>query len=370
MEILQQMVRVTQMRGSQSGGLITFNKSLFGSEGVRTRVVNGKRGDLASKLIKAFSRDVWMSERSSGILKEDSGTKVFAGHTRFATTSKATLAGTHPHRWSPSVRHAVWQHFPGGGIQMTVKGVETFVCHNGDLDFYEVHGTTYPLEDVRDFVEAATGVPCPTPVDSVVIAGLIELLRTKGIWLLSLRYALLFRTAGRTLKSRAPSAANLAVVSDVFTQVFQSCLSTRKGRPTGWFSTPEGRSALSGAVLSRLNASQTAALLHLPEQDEETGTLAGLVSHTVDAFYDNDLLHSVREFLQYARGSFGLSVNCSLDVSREIVLAAKGQTMSVAFYPRSKLVLWGSEAAAVKVSRPRPRDPCICCVESRASHAF
>lgn len=57
----------------------------------------------------------------------------------------------------------------------------------------------------------------------------------------------------------------------------------------------------------------------------------------------------MREFLRCARGSFGLSVVSSLDTQREIVLAAKGQTMSVAFYPRSKTVLYGSEQAAVKV---------------------
>ena len=29
--------------------------------------------------------------------------QIFAGHTRFATTSKASLDGTHPHQWTPKV---------------------------------------------------------------------------------------------------------------------------------------------------------------------------------------------------------------------------------------------------------------------------
>eukprot|EP00951_Prasinocladus_malaysianus_P047234 scaffold649511_cov28-Prasinocladus_malaysianus.AAC.1 len=80
----------------------------------------------------------------------------------------------------------------------------------------------------------------------------------------------------------------------------------------------------------------------------EDPTLHQLTEATVDAFYDNDLLHAVQEFVRNARGSFGLSVTCSLDASMEMVLAAKGQTMSVAFYPRTGMVLYGSEQAAVK----------------------
>ena len=29
------------------------------------------------------------------------GPRIYAGHTRFATTSKATMDGTHPHQWTP-----------------------------------------------------------------------------------------------------------------------------------------------------------------------------------------------------------------------------------------------------------------------------
>ena len=39
----------------------------------------------------------------------------------------------------------------------------------------------------------------------------------------------------------------------------------------------------------------------------------------------------------------------ALDAPAEVVLAARGQSMSVAFYPSAGLVAFGSEAAATKV---------------------
>ena len=50
-ELLKTMVRVTMMRGAQSGGVVTYVPSGGGSKGstgVRSRVVNGKRTDLSA----------------------------------------------------------------------------------------------------------------------------------------------------------------------------------------------------------------------------------------------------------------------------------------------------------------------------------
>ena len=41
----------------------------------------------------------------------------------------------------------------------------------------------------------------------------------------------------------------------------------------------------------------------------------------------------------------------SMDAHRQAVMAAKGQTLSVAFYPRKGVICYGSEQAAVKVSQ-------------------
>ena len=84
--------------------------------------------------------------------------------------------------------------------------------------------------------------------------------------------------------------------------------------------------------------------------DIEQGDLGRFVRATVDAFFDNDLLHSMRTFLENAKGSFGLCLTTSMDAHRQVAFAAKGQTTSVAFYPRKGVVCFGSEQAAVKVS--------------------
>ena len=67
-----------------------------------------------------------------------------------------------------------------------------------------------------------------------------------------------------------------------------------------------------------------------------------------------------------AKGSFGLCVSSSLDAHRQLVVAARGQTLSVACYPRSGIVLWGSEQAAVKAAmQVLHRQPAIgCCSEA------
>ena len=50
-----------------------------------------------------------------------------------------------------------------------------------------------------------------------------------------------------------------------------------------------------------------------------------------------------------AKGSFGLVISHSLDSSNEVVVAARGQTMAIAFYPQMGCALFGSEATATKV---------------------
>ena len=47
---------------------------------------------------------------------------------------------------------------------------------------------------------------------------------------------------------------------------------------------------------------------------------------------------ATRLFLRGAKGSFGLCVNSSLDAHRQLVLAARGQTISLAVYPASRII--------------------------------
>lgn len=170
------MIRITMMRGAQSGGVVTYVRNgSKGVKGLRSRVVNGKRTDLSKLIIKKLAGD----QRFAPLID---GPRIYAGHTRFATTSKATFDGTHPHQWTPPENIRVWRRSANGDWTCKVESVENFICHNGDLDAFEVADITHPLEALMPWLERANHCACPSPVDSCGVAGLIDILRCQGVW--------------------------------------------------------------------------------------------------------------------------------------------------------------------------------------------
>ena len=113
-DILQKMIQVTMMRGAQSGGVVTYLTDGWGDEhggmfGARARVVNTKRGDLSVGVrTKLDVEEKKAAER--GLALRGRG-RLYVGHTRFATSSKATFDGTHPHQWSPRMMVRIWTGF-------------------------------------------------------------------------------------------------------------------------------------------------------------------------------------------------------------------------------------------------------------------
>ena len=176
LKILKEMIRITMMRGAQSGGVVTYaTKSGLGFKGIRSRVVNGKRTDLSELIVAKLQGD----QRGAPLLD---GPRIYAGHTRFATTSKATFDGTHPHQWTPPEPLNVWRRSEEGKWTQKSEAVENFICHNGDLDAFEVRGVTHPLEVLMPWLEKVNHSPCPSQVDSCGVAGLIDLVRCQGVW--------------------------------------------------------------------------------------------------------------------------------------------------------------------------------------------
>ena len=110
--LLEKMIEVTMMRGAQTGGVISWihrgstKGGIANNKGIRCRVVNGKRTDLSKKLRAKLNNDICTTNGGS----IESSIRLMLGHTRFATTSKATFDGTHPHRWSkPEIRRVFSQ---------------------------------------------------------------------------------------------------------------------------------------------------------------------------------------------------------------------------------------------------------------------
>lgn len=121
-------------------------------------------------------------------------------------------------------------------------------------------------------------------------------------------------------------------------------------------------------------SARTTAASHGSRGSASAGPAGAMAEEAVRAFFDGTLHVAAQLILQRAAGSFGLTFSHSLDAGGavapraadthaagrpaggltggEVVVCAKGQTMSVAFYPQLGLVLFGSEAAATKAAMP------------------
>lgn len=378
--------------GAQSGGVVTFEPSTSSSSsasqspvlrGIRSRVVNAKRTDLSkgvrakietdnasvlSNKLRGWNGDPFNCDNDKGRL-----VRGFFGHTRFATSSKASFDGTHPHQWSP---RAVFSVFPfqsssasSGTVGSTVLapksqdlGVENFITHNGDFEFYKINGKYYDTEAIQQFLVKALRVPMPATVDSAAIAGMMDLLRCQGCFALSARYALSFELGGSSARANPmdpsieyPTIEDYKEIGAVFEKVLTEFVAGRGIKSLEDVSaSEEERAQLVMNVkdafqpLVNLKTSALSSLASFVSFDVESGDLAQFIKATVDAFFDNDLLHTMRTFLENAKGSFGLCVTTTLDAHRQVCFAVKGQTLSVAFYPRKGVICYGSEQAAVK----------------------
>jgi hypothetical protein len=357
LDILEKMVQVTMMRGAQSGGVVTFQPSRSsgtsnnGMTGIRCRVLNQKRTDLSKVVRRKIERSV--------NLRRNGDVAFLAGHTRFATSSKATFEGTHPQRWTPptvrrvydfNVPHAHPPHGGGGGggggtrasaaaataaseqhefVPHAVR-VENYITHNGDFDFYNVNGTTYDLEVIQDFLKIVLG-PMPATVDSCAVAGMVDLLRTKGCFALSARYVICLglKTSKMQADTDFPSYSLFEKIGTVFEEVLGEMLKATQFEEIG--ETAKVRHSFALRVLTRLEARSGDLLMASLKKyftDEEGGSsLLTFCLETIHAFFDNDLFMTTKVFLKNAKGSFGLCVTSSLDANRQICMAARGQTV-------------------------------------------
>ena len=180
--VLRRMMQTTMLRGAQSAGIVSFAKRRWRAHvyvAKRVRVVNGKRTDLCDLLLP--------SRFSIGSVPT-----LYSGHTRFATSSRASMEGCHPHSWSPAIWQTEWVYSHAKGTyEARHSNVEAFVTHNGDLDFIELNGREYTLSEVQQLLPRVLHQPLPSTTDSACLAGLFELLRTRGLWLPSVRHGLL-----------------------------------------------------------------------------------------------------------------------------------------------------------------------------------
>ena len=116
----------------------------------------------------------------------------FLGHTRFATSSGPSVRDTHPHRFSVKEQVKIWRCGADGWFS-TLENFELYVTHNGDLDYMEELDSKVlrTHKEVGIWLQVVLQMSNIPGCDSIKVAGMLELLRTKGIWKHSLRLAAL-----------------------------------------------------------------------------------------------------------------------------------------------------------------------------------
>ena len=336
LDCLEHMVQVTMMRGAQSGGVVTYESSATGMSGKRIRVVNKKRTDLSQELRKRISLP-------SKVLPQ--GVPFLQGHTRFATSSLSTLAGTHPHQWTPPSTICIYDF---EAKSFGKKNVENFVTHNGDFDFYVLNGRSYDVENVMAWLGIILKTPAPTMVDSLGIAGMIDILRCQGSFVLAARYALSMGLTSCTMDldwRPFPTKKHFDRIGTIFEECWNKIMAEEVQK--------QGEEVLTlchtDSITFRSKVAMAANQIFLkrvdllkPLQDyanlsldEEGATsVQAFCMVTVHAFLDHDLFFATRTFLEHAKGSFGLVVSSSLDAHRRLVMAARGQTVRMFFDTR------------------------------------
>jgi hypothetical protein len=344
--LFERLGQVTDLRGQQAGGV-----AVMGACGrfIGRKVVNPKRGNLTRVLLGAFERRS-MLRRFAGARPRPEILHLIA-HYRYGTSSGPSVVETHWHRWLPPRRVPVWT-LDGTRMLRRRRVVESLITHNGDFDAWETtSGGRMDQVRVGEWLAAILGEGNPARGDSPKIAGLMDLLLTQGQWLPSLRLAYALRTGG------ALPQAQLAVLAKTFEQVFAAWLDGALDNVTGGHERPvlatcndlgEVYAQNPRAIQQLVDALRQAALAMSRDWPEEAKQWrAQIVGRTVHAFFNNDLFRATRLFMEHAQGTFGLVTTSSLQPG-VVVLAADRQPLFVGADPRRGLLVYASEAAALK----------------------
>lgn len=331
-ERLRTMGLQTEIRGAQAAGALVLVGDRQGTPNfVAHKLVNAKRGHLTTALEAGFLRCRRQAARvgcrplTTGLLA--------AYHYRFGTSSPPALIETHWHSWCPAQRRLLWSR-EGGRWSSAWLTVEHRITHNGDFESYQLASAELEFSDVGRWLERVLHQRHAAVGDSPKIAGLMDLLITQGDW-----YAAVRLGAQQLFPhdAVAPSSAELERWTACFEASFRSVLEAQP-----WTTFDSGDPAveqLADLILLRL-ADDVRLRRHSPE------LLCRWIVASIEAFLHNDPCRAVMQFMELARGSFGLVVVSSTWPDR-VVLASLGQPITVGFDPAAALAVYASEPAAV-----------------------
>jgi hypothetical protein len=331
-ERLRTMGLQTEIRGAQAAGALVLVGDRHGDPRfVGHKLVNAKRGQLTAALETSFGRRRREAARaghrplSAGLLA--------ACHYRFGTSAPPEVIETHWHGWCPAQRRLLWSRQAGRWVSAW-RNVEHRITHNGDFERFQLATAELEFTAVGRWLERVLHQHHAAVGDSPKIAGLMDLLITQGDWYAAVRLA---SQHVFPHDSTAPASVELERWSVAFEAGFGAVLAEQP-----WTALDPGDPSvqrLSDLIQLRL-ADDVRLRRHGPE------LLRRWIDATIEAFLHNDPYRAVTQFMELARGSFGLVVVSSTWPDR-LVLASLGQPITLGFDPAAALATYASEPAAV-----------------------
>ena len=351
LDIALQMGRETEVRGEQAGGGLVIGKNGNFTVFVGKKIVNRKRGNLTQSLETAFAA-IRNRAIAAGVKPLESST-IGVWHYRYATSGTApSVLETHWHEWMGARNQEVWQ-FTGREWICETKNVHHRITHNGDFNSWQIFNRQIDNTTLGLWLERVLHTPNATQGDSSKIAGMMDLLVTKGRWYPSVRlaYQQVIATAiedafsGEKPTANAPNTApskdNLNIWAQICDRVLTEELANLKR---------SNSSKLDPASLKLSTSLQQNLIRALKSHSSTLGWsqlhLTSFVQFALQTFFDNDLYRATQIFISRAQGSFGLVTTSTLEES-ELVLCAKGQPITVGFNWSEGYMVYASDPAAV-----------------------
>ncbi len=345
--IYYQMGRETEIRGEQAGGGLVIaqnqDKQLVF---VGDKLVNRKRDNLTNSLERAFAL-VRQKSQNNGIAPLEM-TTTGVWHYRFGTSGPPAIIETHWHEWMSARVERVWE-FTEGQWVCRDKNINHRITHNGDFDAWTLYNQEVSNEALGLWLERALHTYNYALGDSPKIAGMIDLLVTKGMWYASARLAYHLAGAdsiessfdGQTPHRDAPNTAATILKLSNWAKVFENTFMLYRKL----LAAPD--SPACNQYLYRLEQD----VLQVIAKDDMISQWSwqkrvNFVRTAIHAFFHNDLNLATKTFMAGAIGTFGLVVVSTLEKER-LVIGAKGQPMSIGFNKQDNYMVYASEPAAV-----------------------
>jgi len=368
--LLSRVLDIVEMRGAQAGGFITFLSA--GADRImtfRSRTVKTKRGHLGKMMFGKFQSSLTSTSRWSTLFcccrrRPRTLPVILAqGHSRFGTSSAPAVVETHPHQWLGPHMETVWTCDEKTG-KWTKKTTEVCVTitHNGDFDGWNVFDEHVPNGTLGEWLSRLFYYNNDAKGDSPKAAGLMDFLITKGMWAPAVRFAFVrvvqkhvdqasgWNVLQPGAQNVMPKPAIYQAWAKAFESAFQATVAAgkvdRKSLADQVLAIFENQNQL----VSNFGGSQEA-VDALEQWQLEGVMLQDFCKKACNAFFQHDLLSSLNQFFERAEGTFGITASCSLWTNK-VVLAAKGQPISLAFDPERPMVFWASEPSSLAAKWP------------------